>query len=342
MSDKKEKLSALLLKLGEFLPFATDGECKAVFGDLASFAQAAAAVRQARETSIVPTLETRLEDMEETSYAKPGPLSMRPAGMFCGSCKKYYLKELRCDDCGCVFHWCCADYEHEPCDDPFSCSTGMCIALQHYCKMCLSRLAIAAELVLDQERDYLELEVYFSSSGCEWIWIPCYCDGYTMFSAAWVGLEGIQFVLSPFYCGIGSERDDLDSRKSAEFLSFVSSCASEALKIIAFSLYADQGREKWTRIRDNPSDAPKLQFAEFDLGWHAVCSNLKSNMATCIRIWKFVGGNLMLEKSYESEIDNFAPIQTIDVLMWNSRVATHFDLLLKSSHSNEQDFSGLD
>lgn len=332
MSDKKEKLSALLLKLGEFLPFATDGQCKAVFGDLASFAQAAAAVRHARETSSTSTLETRLEDREESSSAKLGPQSMRPAGMFCGSCKKYYLKELRCADCGCVFHWCCADYEHEPCDDPFSCSTGMCITLQHYCRLCLSRLSIAAERVLCQEHEYLELELYFSRPGCEWRWIPCYCDGYTMFSAAWVGLEEIQFVLSPFYCDIGTERDYLDSRKSAEFLSFVSSCASEALEIIALSLNLDQEREKWTRIRDNPSDAPKLQFAEFDLGWRAVCSYLKSNMSTCIRIWKYVaGGDLMLEKNYESEIDNFAPIQTIDVLMWNTKVATHFDLLLKPS-----------
>lgn len=328
MTDSKEKLNALLLKLGEYLPFATEGACTKVFGDLASFAQAAATVREARATR-----QHGLKDSVELTYLDPPII---PTRTFCGPCKKYYRNEIRCDDCGCVFYWCCAGYEHEPCDDPFSCVTGVCVTLQRYCRTCLSRLAIAAERVLGQETDYLELEVYFSRPGCEWRWIPCYSDGYVVFSVTWLGLEGMNFMFSAFYCDVRTERDDRASRNNADFLSFVSSCASQALEITAFSQDMGQEREKWIRIRDNPSVPPKLQFAQFDLAWRAVCKHLKSDMATCIRIWKYVAdGALVLEKNYESESDPCSPMQNIDVLMWNTKVATHFDLLrFEPSQSN--------
>jgi len=339
--DAQAKLDALLQKLEELLPFATNGECSKVFGDLASFAQAASAVRSARELRRPLTLDSLLGLGEERSDAELVLQMKAPATQtFCSSCKKHYQRELQCDGCDCEFRWCCAGYDHQPCSNHFF-FTGVCVTLPSYCRLCLTKLAISPEQVLEQEQDYLELGKYFSRPGCEWRWIPCFFDGYTVFSAAWVGLEGLRFMLSPFYCGIGTERDITDSRKDADFLDFVSKCASEALNIIALSPDIDQERKTWIRVRDYPELSPKLQGAQLDVAWSAVCRLLESEMALCVRIWKFVDGALSLGKTYESGRDCVAPKETIDILMWNTKVSTRIDLLLfkPSQDSEEMDFS---
>ena len=329
MTDQKDKLSAILLKLGEYLPFATEAACKDVFNELSSFALTAASVRDEFEVlTSSTTLETRLSDLDGSGFNMKQHL-IQKMSILCESCGKDYTKEFKCENCACLFHWCCAGYEREPCKDPFSKFTGRCIALQYYCQACISELSIAPKLLLLQEQEYLELDVYFSKAGCEWKWIPCHYNGYSVFSAAWAGLEGIDFLLSVFYCGVRNDSNDLDSQKNFDFLGFVSACASEALELMAFCADSDKDRAMWIQLRDNPSLPPKLTFSQFNLAWRAISHHLQSKFTICFRIWKIVADKtLMLVENYESENDYFSLIQTIDVLMWNSAVATHFDILV--------------
>lgn len=326
------------------MPFAIQGECKKAFADIASFAQTAAAVRSARELRAPlvlgggllgrPAEERRDEELIATTAGTT---------KLCSSCNKLYQRELQCDGCACVFHWCCAGYDAEPCSDPFSSFIGVCVMLQCYCRQCLTRLEIAPRQIQEQQCDYLDLEHYFSKAGCEWRWIPCFSDGYTVFSVIWVALEGLRFLSSPFYCGIGTERDTLNSRKNADFLAFVSKCAAEVLDIIVLSPNMAEERDAWVKIKDYPEIAPKLKASQFDLACSAVCRLLESEMALTIRIWKFVDGDLSLGKSFEGDSDYSVPKQTMDILMWNTKVAPHFDLLLShaSADSETLDFAFL-
>ncbi len=333
MTDQKEKLSALLLKLGEYLPLATEEACKDVYNELSSFALAAE--RDGREMLTASTThETRPSDLDGRS-SDMKHLSIEKM-ILCESCLKNYSRELKCENCTCLFRWCCAGYEREPCTDPFSKFTGRCVALQYYCRACRLVLSIAPAHFLQQEQEYLKLNEYFSKPGCKWKWIPCYYDGYSVFTVTWLGLEGIDFLLSAFYCDIG---DHSDSRTNVNFLEFVSACASKALELLASRVHSEREMSIWIQLRDVPSSPPKFHFAQFDFAWLAICHHLQSKLSTCIRIWKMGAENtLILDESYNSENDSSPVFQKIDVLMWNSAVATHFDIIVLELPSVDCDF----
>jgi hypothetical protein len=355
MNDAQERLVALLDKVEHLLPFAGEKDCKDLFDDVARFAETAAETWHAREQRTPLSIHALIEAAEGSSEHVEENLvdflAVSEGGGNCKFCKKRYRRELLCDKCDRGFRWCCEGYQREPCNDPVSTATGVCTTLQTFCKVCMERLSISSKDVLQQEFEYATLEKYFSSAGCGWRWISCHFDGYSLFSAVWVALEGLLFLLSPFYCEIGTERDDTEYRKDVGFLDFVSHCASEALTVIARSPELQSERDAWTKIRDHPAIPPSLSRDQFPLAWAAVSNWLNSESPTSVVIWKYVqradgGGTLKEEASYgcnglgqklDFGIGNDASKRTIDILMWNCNVVTHFDLLLPTAPQTFQD-----
>ena len=327
LSDPKRKLHALLERLSACVATAPKGVCDQVFRDVAKFTQTALAERNRRLNRGKPERvlllhvpvpkRAREEDKDEGAAATK----------FCSACAKAYTNEQLCDGCNSGFRWCCAGYSREPCEDPLYPSTGAKIMLQSFCGACLAARELSADCVLQQEEEYLRILEVFSRPDCRWKWISCLYDGWSIFSAAWTALEGLLFLLSPFYCQIGTQCDDVGSRDNPKFHEFVKECAGEALQLLG----PDSGSrgEAWQLLRARPDQAPKFGDADFDLAWRAVANCLNAATPTRICIWQCRSEGLECAERYGcSELFEVAQPRVIDVLKWNGGVATHFDLMI--------------
>ncbi len=315
-----------MTKLQELLPLSSDKECSKVFIDLAQFCRSASAELSARQRRLPLTLESLLGLSKDVVEQIPN---------YCVACDKRHERQQICDQCGSAFLWCCAGYPRETCVDPIYPLSGVRVSLQLYCKDCLQRKSISAESVVAQEEVYLRLLHYFSSDVCKWRWIPGFCDGFSVFSVTWVALEGMLFLESPFYCHIGTERDNIESRKDKNFVEFVKKCADTALYLLANE--ATEGNkgdvDTWTAVQTKPELASNLGLLDFHAAWVSVSRTLNLETPTRIFVWKFVNDYESLAcdmmYGYDSEEDEeYEQVRNINILMWNTEVATHFDLLI--------------
>jgi hypothetical protein len=340
MNDPKQKLVALILNVGDLLCFASNEEGTKMFDELARFCRLAAIEMSARQRRAPLSLEGLLKEAEEQNELTKIPKKERPAKKpkscsthYCKSCEKEYQNEQVCDRCEANFRWCCAGYPREPCVDPFFPPSGVRVSLQSYCKDCLKEKSISAECIVAQEQEYLRILEYFSSDTCRWRWIPGFCDGFSVFSVTWVALEGLAFLQSPFYCQIGTEHDTLESRKDENFVEFVKNCADAALNLLANEM--TEGYEEdvstWTAVQIKPELASNLGLLDFHTAWLAVANTLNLECPTRIFVWKFIDNDKRLTCDIRygpSEHQENEVVRTINVLMWNTEVATHFDLLI--------------
>ncbi len=329
LSDSKRRLCALLDKMKDVLAIASPDKCDAVFASVAKFAVVALKERTRRMN--------RGRDVPEEAMASPPalPVVKRPrepeeeaAEHFCDQCRKTYRNEQLCDGCNVGFRWCCAGYSREPCEDPRYPSTGAKIMLQAFCKACLAKKGLEAERVLQQEQEYLRILDVFSKPDCRWKWISCLCDGWSVFSVVWAALEGLLFLLSPFYCQIGTECDDMESRNNPKFHEFVVKCADEALSILSNLPQDDPRIRKLGFIRAHPELPSNFGDSEFDFAWTAVCASLNRATPTRICIWTCNNQVLQCVDRYGPSEYDLAQPRVIDVLKWNCEVSTHFDLLI--------------
>ncbi len=316
MSDSQDRVIALLDQLQTLMLYASDEH----FSDIGAVLD---------DFSSVVSAELSDDD------ARISVRSSSKTPNVCGRCLKSFSREFACDNCGHRFRWCCAGYPREPKVNPRASADNadLAISLQRFCATCLAKRGLSHDAVLSQEVHLKRLEIYFENPLCSWRWVPCFWDGYSIYSAIWVGLEGLLFLLSPFYCGLSTEQDYVDSRNDPEFLLFVSNCATCALEIIDRTPELENERSLWERSVKHPEQPPNLNPAQFDLAWKAVCRFLNSEVPTCIKVWKYSEqtGLLEIDSTYEG-----GAIRIINVLKWNSDVESHFDLLLTSQIA-EQD-----
>jgi hypothetical protein len=256
---------------------------------------------------------------------------------YCHACSKHYSHEQLCDGCNVGFRWCCAGYSREPCEDPLYPSTGAKVMLQAFCRACLDEKSLTADSVLQQEEEYLRILKLFATPECRWKWISCLSDGWSIFSVIWTALEGLLFLLSPFYCQIGTECDDVESRNNPRFHEFVLGCANQALMILARETQDDVRVQAWVSLKAHPELSPCFIEADFDLVWRAVSNHLNGTIVTRICIWKCDGQALHCEERY-GHLDNQQE-RVIDILKWNGGVSTHFDLLIPVEDAAQQDYT---
>jgi hypothetical protein len=333
LSDSKRRVCALLASLNGCVSVASKDKCDALFGEVAVFARAALTERNRREQRervlflYVPVAKRVREDDDDEEKVLH----------FCHACAKHYSHELLCDRCNAGFRWCCAGYSREPCEDPLYPSTGAKIMLQAFCRGCLVEKSLTADRVLQQEEEYLRILKVFAAPECRWKWISCLSDGWSIFSVIWTALEGLLFLLSPFYCQIGTECDDIESRSNPKFHEFVLSCANEALMIVARETQDDMHMQAWMSVKAHPELPPNLVEADFDLTWRAVSNHLNATSATRICIWE-CNGQVLERAARYGRLDNEQE-RVIDVLKWNGGVSTHFDLLVPFEDAQQQGYS---
>jgi hypothetical protein len=320
LSDSERRLCALTNNLNGSAGVAPKETCDSVLQGEASFARGAPTdVHRDQHGHVlflhVPVAKRVREkdDQEKVLH-------------FCHACEKSYNHEQLCDGCNEGFRWCCAGYSREPCEDPLHPSTGAKIMLQAFCRTCLDERLLTADRVLQQEEEYLSILKVFAAPECRWRWISCLSDGWSIFSVIWTALEGLLFLLSPFYCEIGTECDDIESRSNPKFHEFVLSCANEALMIVAGESQDDMHMQAWMAVRAHPELPPNLVEADFDLTWRAVSNLLNATYAISICIWECNGQVLECAARY-GRLDSEKE-RVIDVLKWNGGVSTHFDLLI--------------
>lgn len=232
-SEAKRKLACLVANLMEIVPFASDESCCEIFDQVALFLREA--LQEKKRQHELEAQEWTLEALSQQPRRRRRRGSVDPPFQFealafadvlaspvmtrlCKVCNRECHVRL-CDRCGWQFCSLCAGYD--PPKDRFYPSTGVKVALQAYCLDCMVMQCLSAEKISGQEMGYEKLLAYFSSDVCQWTWIPGFCDGFSVFSATWVGLEGSSFRSSAFYCGVGTERDSMDSRSDPRFLAFV-------------------------------------------------------------------------------------------------------------------------
>jgi hypothetical protein len=366
LSDAKRKLCALLDKVSGCIGVASNEVCEALFLGVAEFARNALAERDRRmqrtelverELSPLAPVAKRVRGEEKVTPAPKQPMQRAEevlpplafAGRclaeeekveplrFCKVCSKRYRNKQLCDGCDASFRWCCTGYSREPCEDPIYPRTGAKIMLQSFCHDCLEKKQLSTDRVLQQEEEYERILSAFSTPNCLWTWVPCLCDGCSVFAVTWVALEGLSFLESPFYCKIGTEYDNLESRTDPKFLEFVVDCAEQALLILAGEallslndeeLQDDARVQAWSDIKIHPAVPPRFAEADFDLAWKAVAACLNTTIPSRICIWKGKDGGLEHAESYGVADVDCAHPRIINVLRWNSDVFIHFDLLI--------------
>ena len=374
LSDPKRKLYALLDKVNGCIGVASNEACEALFLGVAEFARNALAERDRRmqRTELVeqelgpPAPVAKRFRGEEKVTLGPNQRMQRaeevlPPFAFAGRCleeeekvepvhvckvcsKRYRNKQL-CDGCDASFRWCCTGYSREPCEDPIYPRTGAKIMLQAFCRNCLEKKQLSTDLVLQQEEAYERILGIFSKPNCLWTWVPCLCDGCSVFAVTWGALEGLSFLESPFYCKIGTEYDNLESRTDPKFLEFVVDCAEQALLILAgealLSLNdgeweGDARMKVWNDIKMHPAVPPKFAAADFDLAWKAVAACLNTTTPSLICIWEGKDGGLEHAERYGVPGVDLAHPRIINVLRWNSEVFVHFDLVIPIEDVQEE------
>jgi len=218
-----------------------------------------------------------------------------------------------CDGCGLLFHPCCAGYEEDLREDPMY--RGSRIALYAYCSVCLKRLAISQQDIIDQQNEYRDLEKYFSNHSEEWSWIPVAQDGYCSLGGIWKWLEEVHLGVNPF----------------ASFNEFVRACARATREVLSSS----RGQETRARIVAFTKTLKLLErspeklcdvWRDFpvDYAWSALVDRVLPNVA--IHLWVLRHGKLEARR-YPDDMGHRTEVH---VLQWNVNVAAHFDLLLSN------------
>ena len=349
MSDAQLRLDAMLDKVKALICSTPVEADQSVFDELDAFSRAASqekARRSKRQTDF--TLEELLSmaDNEKVVGATPRAppekiLKKEPdewslltgsdlsAGLeTCLDCLQQRSLDHVCHQCGMIYCWRCSGYNDAPVPDPVHPSTGDVIKLRWFCGHCFRKKSVDASSVSGQVEEYARLLAYFSSPTCLWRWIPCICDGYSIFSVVWVALEGFKFRDSLFYCQAGTERDTQALRCDPLFLSFVQECSGIALRELSSQAVKDEDRiRKWIALQNAPHVAPKLDASELQLTWEAVAANLNRDAPTRVVLRKFFEDRLVFSQRFGCK--KGLQKRTINVLQWSEGLGPRFDLLLR-------------
>jgi hypothetical protein len=335
LSDSKRRLGALLECVSSCVKTASKDVCDDVFRDVARFAQHAVTERNRRIERDNPT-RVLLLHARVPKRAKHEEVDTEQKQL-CPDCNAAYSNELLCDGCNEGFRWCCAGYAREPCEDPLQPLTGAKIMLQAFCPACLESRGVTAATVLQQEEECFRILAVFAKPGCRWKWISCVHDGWSIFSAVWTALEGLLFLLSPFYCQIGTQCD-VGWRESPDFHEFLRSCAHEAIRLLP-AAEDEAARMPWLALRARPDQPPNLGEADFRLAWQAVARHLNVACPTRVCIWKCEADGLQCAERYGCSEAELVRPRVIDILQWNGGVSTHFDLMIPVPDDASEDLA---
>jgi hypothetical protein len=327
LSDSKRKLCALLDKLNDCVKAVSDETCKSVFLKVADFAREALLERTRRiERARSPDLVAVLPLLVVPKRARETAAKVE----FCAVCSGHYRKGQQCDGCDASFRWCYTGYSRKPCEDPLYPIGDAQSDRKSLCGDCVKKTPLARESTLLREQECLRVADIFSEA--RWKWISCLCDGCSVLSVSGVALEGLLFLLFPFYCQAGTEHNVLESCQDPRLRDFVLGCANEALLILAGEPEDSVRVQSWKSVIANRELTPNLVEAEFDLVWKAIANCLSASAPTApvrICVWECRGHVLECMQCYgaTSEFEFIRP-RMINVFKWNPGTVTHYDMIV--------------
>ncbi len=335
LSDSKRKLGALLDKLGNCVKAVSDEACEPVFLQLADFAREALLERsrrmeRARSTDLVQT-----PLMDVTKRIRTVAAKKNPSIACCTVCSEHYRKEQRCDECGASFRWCYTGYSRKPCEDPLYPYVGEKSARRSLCGDCPKKKIVSTDGAWPQQQDYLRIVDHFTRG--KWKWISCLCDGSSVVSVSGASLEGLLFLLLPFYCQLGTEHSGLESRQGPRFHAFVVGCANEALLLLANDPQDSVRVQYWRSVSASRELGSKLGEIEFDFAWEAIANCLIAAAPTFpvrICIWECKNQGFESLQCYGACDSEIRP-RMINILKWNPGAVTHYDLIVPIEDAHE-------
>ena len=147
-----------------------------------------------------------------------------------------------------------------------------------------------------------------------------------------LAVNGNIVTVSPFFCRVSNERDNLTSHDSPAFHAFVRGCADEALGLLthlsANSQVKDRMVRQWKGAKGSSGTAFHFGEDDFGFAWTAVASWLNRQEPTQVCVW------MHDEKTKKLvEASTYGPMvesggRVINILRWNTKVVTHFDVVI--------------
>jgi hypothetical protein len=273
-SDSKRKLGALLEKLVTHVKTASGEACEPVFVSLANFARDALLERD-RRMARARSPEIILSPLPAVVPKRVREIEAEPQSLLacCIVCSDHYRKGQRCDECDEGFCWCYTGYSRIPREDSLYPSVVKSLR-KSLCGDCLQKLQLP-EAVLPMQMDVLAVAEVFAAA--KWKWVSCLCDGSSMVSVSGAALEGLLFLLLPFYCQQGIGHHPSESRQDPAFLAFVVGCATAALLILAHDSPNSARVQAWQSVIATRELASSFVELEFDHVWNVIANCLTAS-----------------------------------------------------------------
>jgi hypothetical protein len=221
------------------------------------------------------------------------------------------------ENCTVAFHASCAGYSSALVEDPIY--RGHDIVLQAYCDHCMDPCNTSSHAVLDQQAEYQQLVDFFAVHKSSWVWMPVAQDGRCSLACVW---EWLQMVI-PLQGSVevGNSLDE-----------FIKLTCRGALQVLDARPDGHDTRTNAVNVRRNILQVEKNPERLAELWpkldtqyiWMGLVTHVSPTVQ--IRLWEYQKDtSLRCTVQFPDEREQR---HVLDVLHWNNRVSSHFDLLL--------------
>jgi len=317
LSVSKVRLLALLQKAQGVIRFAQNDECNRTFSELAKFCQQASEAKDHifyvspyAELELAKLIESRSPAKRSKHLETPievpgGPLKKRQqcrCKPFAGTCPQ----DSQCNGCHSGFCSCCEGYQKQPPESILNPATGEDVVLSSYCSDCLCSLSLTQNDILGQEEEFCMMVGWFGSHVNEWKWIPVAVDDYGVFRSIWKWLL----------------------EKHGEDWTIEELIIQTARQALATNVMQDE-HHAWTEILKDPTRVSRWSGHLFAL-WDVLLMVFPTTSITIYWLQNTINGDSeLVKKDQFHHPDECHHKCGLNLLLWNHKVAPHYDLLLE-------------